>query len=701
MPNLWKRAVIKLISKPGKSISSEPSTFRPIALTSVVGKIFTSILKDYLFEHLISNGYMLTSIQKGFVDNVNGCQEHQYKLVSAIKDAKVHQKSQAVLWLDLRNAFGSVDHNLIQFALRHYHCDGMLVRLVEHLYEDLRAMVATDQWRTREFVYGVGVFQGDPLSVAIFDMVMNLFVDALEPLESRCAYDFSSLNVSLFNSIFADDAATVTRGVKEAQLVCQRIGEFLEWSGLQANVSKCSCFSRRRQPGPAVFDPELSIKSQSIPFLSDKKSYRYLGLPISSDLHCDDIKAELLNKVHQLFAQVDKTAVSRFSKCQLYKKAILPKLAWLLSISSLPLHWIQSHLDTVVTRYLKKWVGLAHSAAVSRLFLDTNRGGLHLPQPSVFFQSLQCSCLLRFTKSNDICLQALANAKVGVEAQSSSSQFWPGAFLADHSLLAGPLKRNVKSIKKLTSELSYQNHFCHLSSLKVQGASARVEAVEDAQWAFSVECLPDRLFKWSINAVQDTLPTALNLCLWKKSVSNQCSLCHQTLPQSLCHVLNACPKLLRLGLYKERHDKVLSLFYSFIRSNVSSGYHVIADLPSLHYLFPHEIALTDLRPDIVVYNSKTRKCWLVELSVPFETVADDTRARKQQRYHDLVVETKASYHTELLQLVVGSRGFIFSETTRSLARICKPLKKDLETLYHDIVRTTIESSYRCWLNRKP
>ena len=111
VPSLWKRVVIKLISKPGKSVSSDPSSFRRIVLTSVVDKIFTSILKDYLFGHLISNGYMSTSIQKGFIDHVRGCKEHQFKLVSAIRDAKVHQRSQSVLWLDLRNAFGSVDHN--------------------------------------------------------------------------------------------------------------------------------------------------------------------------------------------------------------------------------------------------------------------------------------------------------------------------------------------------------------------------------------------------------------------------------------------------------------------------------------------------------------------------------------------------------------------------------------------------------------
>ena len=131
-----------------------------------------------------------------------------------------------------------------------------------------------------------------------------------------------------------------------------------------------------------------------------------------------------------------------------------------LSISSLPLSWIRSHLGTVVTRYLKKWVGLAHCATVSRLFLDTNRGGFHFPQPSVFFQSLHCSCLLRFTESNDVCLRTSAFAKISDEAQSSSPRFLPCALLAEHSLTSGSLKKkSLKLIKKQSSEIDCQNHF--------------------------------------------------------------------------------------------------------------------------------------------------------------------------------------------------------------------------------------------------
>ena len=62
-------AFIKLISKStAKSDPSKPSHFRPIALTSSIGKIFTAILKDRLLGYASENSFLDTHIQKAFVD---------------------------------------------------------------------------------------------------------------------------------------------------------------------------------------------------------------------------------------------------------------------------------------------------------------------------------------------------------------------------------------------------------------------------------------------------------------------------------------------------------------------------------------------------------------------------------------------------------------------------------------------------------
>ena len=46
--------------------------FRPIALTSCVGKIYSSILKQRFMLFMTGNGYLDTTMQKAFVEGVPG-----------------------------------------------------------------------------------------------------------------------------------------------------------------------------------------------------------------------------------------------------------------------------------------------------------------------------------------------------------------------------------------------------------------------------------------------------------------------------------------------------------------------------------------------------------------------------------------------------------------------------------------------------
>ena len=66
----------------------------------------------------------ISRIQKGFKPETPGCLEHSFAMFEALLDAKFHQRQIVVSWLDLKNAYGSVRHNLIQFALA-----GMVFRL--------------------------------------------------------------------------------------------------------------------------------------------------------------------------------------------------------------------------------------------------------------------------------------------------------------------------------------------------------------------------------------------------------------------------------------------------------------------------------------------------------------------------------------------------------------------------------------------
>ena len=66
----WSQSTISLIHKAGDT--SNPKNFRPIALTSTVGKIFHQILADRISIFLVKEGYIDISTQKAFIAGMSG-----------------------------------------------------------------------------------------------------------------------------------------------------------------------------------------------------------------------------------------------------------------------------------------------------------------------------------------------------------------------------------------------------------------------------------------------------------------------------------------------------------------------------------------------------------------------------------------------------------------------------------------------------
>lgn len=115
IPSQWQRAVAVFIPKEQNSKTIEQ--FRSIALLNVEGKIFFSVMARRMTSYLMENGYIDTSCQKAGIPGFPGCVEHATMIWEQIQIAKREKKDLLVVWLDLANAYGSVPHNLIAFAL--------------------------------------------------------------------------------------------------------------------------------------------------------------------------------------------------------------------------------------------------------------------------------------------------------------------------------------------------------------------------------------------------------------------------------------------------------------------------------------------------------------------------------------------------------------------------------------------------------
>ena len=89
--------------------------------------------------------------------------------------------------------------------------------------------------------------------------------------------------------LFADDAVLISNSPQNCQRQCGAVEKFLNWSHIDAKVSKCRSLAFQSRPKFGFVDPELHLQGEMIPFIGDKE-FSFLGLPIDLLLSDDKVK---------------------------------------------------------------------------------------------------------------------------------------------------------------------------------------------------------------------------------------------------------------------------------------------------------------------------------------------------------------------------------------------------------------------------
>ena len=631
IPDDWAMAFIILLSK--SNDLSLVSEFRPIAITCTAGKIFFSVLSNRLQVYMLQNKYISREIQKGFLAGMPGCIEHTFALLEALKDAKESHRQLIICWLDLANAFGSVRHNLIQFALNWFHIPKDIQQLIFNYYEKLSAFIHTNSWSTGFFLLDIGLFQGCVLSTILFDCVIQLLIDFLRP-KKRLGYVFKSTpSVTSFLKAYADDLTLNTRNVIDMQLAVDDTDRWLKWTEtMKAKPSKCialgcKLFAKKIKNERFVpltdsiyspFDPKIVISGQPMRFIVNPNEkdpfkathFKFLGRWLNPLLKENDIKNRLRTSLIDDIDKIEQSKINGFMKLWLYQFYVLSHLSWPFLIYDLDKSFAED-LQRNINMKLKRWAGICRTAENGLLFRTRKNFGLGLTSISDFYQKMQLTkCeLLRQSKDNSIQelykskevknakysrmwkatkAATVANAEVDLHlkfpSQAGNKGLGFGNFNPNPSLVE---KRSMVTSKAM--DFNEESRIAHSVSLKQQSIwlcwSDSVSPF-DLSWKNLIwSGTSPHVFRFVLSSSINWVRTPNMLKLWGYTNNSCCCLCGAD-KCTLHHIISECSFSLSQHRFTWRHDSVLKQIYQTLSDFITSfnQQNIASVTPQIHFV---------------------------------------------------------------------------------------------------------------------
>ena len=245
-PKSWGESKVILIKKDSEASDNDPCNFCMISLTLNIGKLFHTLEAGRTLSFMLENKYLDPSAQKAYVNGINGCVEHVTVVNEAIQHAKLNHKTLHATWFDLRDAFGSVPHVLIEYVMSYYHIPIQIINYIKNLYSKFEGKVFTKNWESEWFKFLQGVFQGDPFSGIIFLIVFNPIIEYLKTQKEMHGYQLTTKTKGVKNVVtipFADDFNLLRREKSMHQKLISDIEEKIESMGLVLKPEKCRSLS--------------------------------------------------------------------------------------------------------------------------------------------------------------------------------------------------------------------------------------------------------------------------------------------------------------------------------------------------------------------------------------------------------------------------------------------------------------------------
>lgn len=723
--------------------------WREITLSVTLYKVYMVLIKNRLLPWMFETE-RLSSQQKGGSPR-KGLQEHVFCFKTAIEDFKHESGKIHVIFFDIADAFGSLEHKIMLHEMEQSGIPQHYVEIIKDAYNGSTFKVRTSAGETKQINRERGIIQGCPWSIYGFLIGIDKWIRWLhEPHQN--------LNRPIAAQGYVDDVGTIATNMQGAQEIVQKTEDFTNYATMEVKAPKCAHLYERRSGNnwykkETGEKTELKINGEVIKQLSREKAYPYLG----HFLNLNGTWEEQIRLLDEIFSTrleaINKAPLPISAKIEAINVMICSALESKFCNTNIPMQKLKWYEDEIVSR-VRKWLGLSTNANRKFMFVTKNNGGLGLRNPTNMYIARKISFMVEMLNNDDDQVRYIARESFQLHMKKRKvmpAQPGTPSFGGYEVSTSGIIKKQSKQclsksqwvelnelcaregikLLKIEDEFAivlpgttqtlqstnyYKAIYRHLSlkqlnewtELEVQGAIIRQNSfdMQCSQEIFKNNSLPEKLVKFVTKArlqIAET-NTFLHLC-YPNAYQKRCPRCSNP-SETISHVLNGCMEF--KNFYVRRHNKILKLIEEQIAVHNPDSFEVYCDRVVKPEMLvsqnatqdsPSVVRVRHRRPDLLLVNKKSKKAFIVELSIPFDRFLQSCYEHKFAKYQELCNSCNdLGYHTRTIILIIGSLGFVHERFVNGLKVIGFKSSVAKGIARYASVSAQI-GSYLCWVSR--
>jgi hypothetical protein len=282
LPSAWKVARITPLYKKGPVL--EPKSYRMLAVSSVLYRVYANVVRDVMTEWCVSTG-SIPAEQFGFYpgrDTTQPCFILRHLCHAAQWAKKKGERRDSRLYaafVDFSEAYDRVDRQSLWQHLERIRVPAYLLGAVRGMYERDAYMMVDGSKRSALIRPSRGVKQGCPLSPLLFALYINDFGSLgtySSPVRDH-GVRLRGVGSTVSFMFYADDLVLVSETTLGLRRMLDALDTYSRWKGLTVNVGKTKV---------VVFNSRSDAEMPSFTFgqvaapqpLDVVHEFKYLGL---------------------------------------------------------------------------------------------------------------------------------------------------------------------------------------------------------------------------------------------------------------------------------------------------------------------------------------------------------------------------------------------------------------------------------------